>query len=64
MFTHINLYTRAFLNIFDRIFEHKPKVTTVPKKELNIVIPYLGNMSNISEKLKKNLNLKKIRTKI
>ena len=53
MFTHINLYTKAFSNIFDRIFEHKPKVTTVPKKELNIVIPYLGNMSNISEKLKK-----------
>lgn len=53
MFTHINLYTKAFLNIFDRIFEHKPKVTMVPKNELKIVIPYFGNMSNILEKLKK-----------
>lgn len=58
MFTHINLYTRAFLNIFDRIFELKPKLTTGPKKELKTVIPYFGNMSNILEKLelKKDVN--------
>ena len=53
MFTYINLYTKAFLNIFDRIFELKPKLTTGPKKDLKTVIPYFGNMSNILEKLKK-----------
>ena len=42
------------------VFEHKPKVTMVVKKELTIVLPYLRNMSNITKtKLTKaNKNLK------
>ena len=39
------------------MFEHKPKVTMVQKKELKIILRYLGNMSNIAKtKLAKNVN--------
>ena len=42
----IDKCTYKFLN---RIFEHKPKDTTVPQKKLKIVLPYLGNLLNITK---------------
>ena len=36
--------------IFKNIFIQKPVFTTVPKLELRIVLPYLGNISSITKK--------------
>ena len=35
--------------ILNRISEHKPNVTMVLKKEIGIVLPYLGEMLNIAK---------------
>ena len=67
-----NAYPQKFIDncifkFLNRIFEHKPIVTKVRKKELRIALPYLGNMSNITKtKLTKavNKNLKFFRLKV
>ena len=67
-----NAYPQKFIDkcifrFLNRILEHKPIVTTVPKKEPRIVLPYLGNMSNITKtKLRKavNKNLQFCRRKV
>ena len=46
MLTHRKLWANAFLN---RVFEHKPKVTMVLKKELRIFLLYLGELLNITK---------------
>ena len=47
-------YPRKFIEkcifrLLNTVFENKSKVTTVLKKELRIVLAYLGNMSYISK---------------
>ena len=32
-----------------KVLGYKPKITTVPKKQLRIILPNLGNMSYLSE---------------
>ena len=57
-----NAYQQKFIDkcifhFLNRIFEQKPKVTTVLKVELRSVLPFLGNMSNIAKtKLTKAVN--------
>ena len=43
----IDKYVAKFVN---NIFIEKPVFTTVPKLELRIVLPYLGNISSITKK--------------
>ena len=40
---------KCIFKLLSRMFQHKPKVTTVPHNELRTVRPYLGNMSNITK---------------
>ena len=53
---HKNPYPTKFVvgkcvaKFFNNIFIQKPVFTTVPKLELRIVLPYLGNISSISKK--------------
>ena len=57
------MYSKIYNNIFiyiiyiyiskiynNNIFAQKPVLTTVPKLELRIVLPYLGNISSITKK--------------
>ena len=51
---HTQKYIQKFLN---NMYIQTPKVPSVPKKELIIILPYLGNMSQIVKtKLTKNLS--------
>ena len=48
---------KCIFKFLNRIFERKAKVATAPKKEIRIVLPYLGNMSSIAKtKLTKAVN--------
>ena len=52
---HKNAYPTKFVNkriakFVNNIFVQKPVFTTVPKLELIIVLPYLGNISSITKK--------------
>ena len=51
---HKNAYPTKFVDKcvakFVNIFTKKPVFTTVPKLELRIVLPYLGNISSITKK--------------
>ena len=52
---HKNAYPTKFVDkciakFVNNIFVQKPVVTTVPKLELRIVLPYLGNISSITKK--------------
>ena len=52
---HRNAYPTKFVDkcvakFVNNIFIQKPVFTTVPKLELRIVLPYLGNISSITEK--------------
>ena len=51
---HKNAYPKKFVDKcvgkFVNIFIQKPVFTTVPKLELRIVLPYLGNISSITKK--------------
>lgn len=48
---------KCIFKFLNSIFQHKPKITTVLKKELRIALPYLRNMLNITKtKLKKSVN--------
>ena len=52
---HKNAYPTKFVDkcvpkFVDNIFIQKPAFTTVPKLELRTVLPYLGNISNITKK--------------
>ena len=51
----VDKYTAKFVT---NIFVQKPVITTVPKLELKIVLPYLENISSITKKsiTKKRLN--------
>ena len=50
---HKNPYSTKFVDKcveqFVNIFIQKPAFTTVPKLELRIVLPYLGNISSITK---------------
>ena len=52
---HKNAYPTKFFDkciakFLNNIFVQKPGFTTVPKLELRIVLPYLGNISSITKK--------------
>ena len=52
---HKNAYSTKFVDkciakFVNNIFVQKPVFTTVPKLELRIVLPYLGNISSITKK--------------
>ena len=52
---HKNAYTTKFVDkciskFINNIFVQKPVVTTVPKLELRITLPFLGNISSITKK--------------
>ena len=52
---HKNAYPTKFVDkcmakFVNEIFVQKPVFTTVPKSELRIVLPCLGNISNITKK--------------
>ena len=52
---HKNAYPTKFVDkcvskFVNNIFIQKPVFTTVPKLELRIVLPYLGNISSITKK--------------
>ena len=52
---HKNTYPTKFIDkcvakFVNNTFIQKPVFTTVPKLELRIVLPYLGNISNITKK--------------
>ena len=48
---------KCIFKFLNRIFEHKAKVATAPKKEIRIILPYLGKMSSIAKtKLTKAVN--------
>ena len=52
---HKNAYPTKFVDkciakFVNNIFVKKPVFTTVPKLELRIVLPYLGNISSITKK--------------
>ena len=52
---HKNAYPTKFIDkcvakFVNNIFIQKPVFTTVPKLELRIVLPYLGNISSITKK--------------
>ena len=52
---HKNAYPTKFVDkciskFINNIFVQKPVVTTVPKLELRITLPFLGNISSISKK--------------
>ena len=54
-----NFTEKCIFKFLSKLFEHKPKVTTFPKKELKIILSYLWNMSHIIKtKLTKNLKKK------
>ena len=43
-----NAYPHKFIDKCFFKFLNKPKVTAVPKKQIRIALPYLGNVSNIT----------------
>ena len=52
LLTHRNTFAyppkfieKCIFRFLNTVFENKPKVTMVLKKEFRIVLPYLGNMS-------------------
>ena len=52
---HKNTFPTKFVDkciakLVNNIFAQKPVFTTVPKLELKIVLPYLGNVSSITKK--------------
>ena len=52
---HRNAYPTKFVDkcivkFVNNVFVQKPVVTTVPKLELTIVLPYIGNISSITKK--------------
>ena len=52
---YLNLLTTKFVDkciskFINNIFVQKPVVTTVPKLELRITLPFLGNISSITKK--------------
>ena len=61
MHTHKSLLINAFKNSFK-----KPQIPAVPKKELIVILPYLGKMSQIvktrvTETMKKHIKFCKLR---
>ena len=70
---HKNAYPTKFVDkciakFVNNIFVQKPVFTIVPKLELRIVLPYLGNNSSITKKrlnrcISKRLKLFKFKTK-
>ena len=45
-----NFFDKCMAKFLNNIFVQKPGFTTVPKLELRIVLPYLGNISSITKK--------------
>ena len=59
---HKNTYSTKFIDkcvakSVNNIFIQKPVFTTVPKLELRIVLPYLGNISSITKKMYRCINI-------
>ena len=49
-----NFLDRCILKFFNKVYETKPTVTTVPKKEVRIILPFLGSSSlSVKNSLKK-----------
>ena len=49
-----NFLDRCILRFFNKMYEIKPTVTTVPKKEVRIILPFLGSSSlSVKNSLKK-----------
>ena len=60
LFTEI--YRQIIFKFLSRIYKHRPKAATVPKKKLRIFVSCLGNISNITkskltETVKKKLEI-------